>query len=108
MPVGSYYFKNLNIPRTHHFLKVNTRPLITSDSKILNIHNQTLLGNNNNVSHLSKIQINNCLILECVTFRLKKKNFFRFSHLNCVTFGKKNSLGSLEIFILKYPNPTII
>jgi hypothetical protein len=41
-------------------LKVNTCPhLIISDLKILNIHNQILLRENNKVGCLSKTQINN-------------------------------------------------
>jgi hypothetical protein len=74
MPIGSYNFKNSNTPCTHHFLKVNTHPhLIAGVSKISNIHNQTLLGNNINVRCPSKIQINNCFILELCYFQIERK-----------------------------------
>ncbi len=45
---GSYFFKNLNLSLTRHFLKVDTHAhLITNDFKISRIHNWTLPEENN-------------------------------------------------------------
>jgi len=63
MPFGFYFFKNLYPPPTKQFLKVNIHPhLIIGDLKFSNIHNQTLLEENNNVGCLSITWINNDFI----------------------------------------------
>lgn len=93
-----------------NFLKVNTCPhLIISDFKILNIHNQILLRENNKVGCLSKTQINNQISFHTWTvlgsdLRNPKRGGYFKSPKN-----KKTGLKQIfECFIFKYPDLTII
>jgi hypothetical protein len=62
---------------TQHFLKVNTHSqLIIDYFKILNVHNQTPSGENNNgVSR--KLRSITISYLDCATFRLKEKKILQ-------------------------------
>jgi hypothetical protein len=74
-PSGLTFFQNLDPPPpTQHFLKVNNYPdLIMDDFKILSIHNQTLLGENNKLGCLSKFYIKNYFILKLCYLEIERK-----------------------------------